>query len=63
MNKESLIGVSEAARRIGIAETTLRRYDRAGIVSPLRDSAGRRLFSAEDIKTAKKYRAQHGCRK
>lgn len=44
-----LLGMSEAARRLRIHPFTLRRWSEAGKVTPLRDSAGRRLFLSEDI--------------
>ena len=55
-SKHVLYGISEAARRAGVAEGTLREYDRRGIVNPVRDSARRRLFSAEDIEHAIQHR-------
>jgi DNA-binding transcriptional MerR regulator len=44
-----LVGVSEAARRLRVHPFTLRRWEERGIVSPIRDSAGRRIFMGEDI--------------
>ena len=57
-NKETLFGISEAARRLGVAEGTIRSYDRRGTVSPVRDSTGRRLFTEADIKQVQQYRAE-----
>jgi DNA-binding transcriptional MerR regulator len=42
-------GISAAARAVGCGENQMRVLDRKGIVKPIRDSAGRRLFSQEDI--------------
>ena len=56
--KATLYGISEAARQVGVAERTLRDYDKRGIVKPTRDSAGKRLFSKTDIQRAKTYRSQ-----
>lgn len=58
MSRTTLIGISEAARRIGCCEDTLRDYDKKGIVQPARDSAGRRIFSEDDLKAARQYREQ-----
>lgn len=52
-------GLSAAARVLGIAETTLRRYTETGIVNPERDSSGRRLFTCADIEKAREYIERH----
>lgn len=44
-----LLGISEAARRIGVTTATLTRWDSAGKLRAFRDSARRRLYMAEDI--------------
>ena len=49
---------SKAAALADVAPDTLRRYADTGIVSPIRDATGRRLFSAADIAQAKQHRAQ-----
>ena len=41
---------AEAARRAGVHPDTPRNYEKAGLLSPLRDSSGRRLFTDEDVK-------------
>ncbi len=51
-------GISAAARAVPCAEMTLRNYEKRGVLHPMRDSAGRRLFSANDILLAQKYRAK-----
>jgi DNA-binding transcriptional MerR regulator len=48
-------GISAAAREVPCAENTLRELDRRGIVKPMRDSAGRRLFGDSDIRAARAY--------
>ncbi|MCP5328575.1 MAG: MerR family DNA-binding transcriptional regulator [Sinobacteraceae bacterium] len=53
MADSKLFGISAAARACGCAEDTLRRLDAQGIVSPVRDSGGRRLFSQADIEAAR----------
>jgi DNA-binding transcriptional MerR regulator len=52
----TLYGVSAAARRAGVSENCLRRYDRAGIITVQRDSSNKRLFTDEDIARAREYR-------
>ncbi len=44
-----LVGVGEAARRLGISLDTLRRWDRAGRIRTERDAANRRLVPVEEI--------------
>jgi excisionase family DNA binding protein len=44
-----LLGLGEAARRLGVYPDTLRRWTNNGKVPCVRDSAGRRLISDEDI--------------
>lgn len=39
-----------AAAEAGVAGETLRDYCRQGLVKPIRDSAGRRLFTEADIR-------------
>ncbi len=48
-------GISAAAREVPCAEGTLRALDRRGVIHPIRDTAGRRIFSAADIKSARDY--------
>jgi len=47
---------SAAARLAEVAPDTMRRYADTGIVSPIRDATGRRLFSDADIEKARRYR-------
>jgi DNA-binding transcriptional MerR regulator len=51
-------GISAAAGKVPCAEGTLRRLDRRGIIHPMRDSAGRRLFGENDIAAARDYLAR-----
>lgn len=44
------------AHEIGCATETVRLYERRGIVRPVRDSQGRRLFTTEDLEVLRKYR-------
>lgn len=52
---DNLLGISAAAHKVGCAEGTLRSLDKRGIIKPIRDSAGRRLFSMKDVDAARKY--------
>jgi DNA-binding transcriptional MerR regulator len=47
---------SPAAAKAKVTSDTLRRYADAGIVSPIRDANGRRLFSEADIEKARQHR-------
>ncbi|HEY3183722.1 MAG TPA: helix-turn-helix transcriptional regulator [Gaiellaceae bacterium] len=44
-----LLPAAEAARRLGISLDTLRRWDRAGRIRTVRDSANRRLVPAAEV--------------
>ncbi len=48
MTQFHLIG--SAAQRAVLSPQTVREYCRAGLVSPIRDSAGRRLFTDDDVR-------------
>ena len=52
-----LLTITTAARRLGVCEQTLRRWDQRGIVAPVRDSAGRRVFFSHDIERIARERA------
>jgi DNA-binding transcriptional MerR regulator len=41
--------ISDVARKVGISSDTIRSYDRLGLLSPIRDSSGRRLFTEADV--------------
>jgi hypothetical protein len=51
------MGVSTAARKAECAEGMMRSLDKRGIVHPIRDSAGRRLFGDDDVAAAREYLA------
>lgn len=51
----ALFGISDAARLVGVAENTLRKYERAGVISPLRDSTRKRLFTEAEIDKARQH--------
>ncbi len=43
MNRDRIYGISDAASATGYSTETLRRLEAAGVVTPMRDSEGRRL--------------------
>jgi DNA-binding transcriptional MerR regulator len=45
--------ISDAARRVPCSAATLRAYAKRGVISPVRDSGGRRLFTDEDVQRAR----------
>ena len=47
MSQFFLIG--EAAKQAGLSSQTVRDYCRQSLVKPIRDSAGRRLFTPSDV--------------
>lgn len=46
----SSVGIGEAARRIGLAPSALRFYERQGLVEPGRGQDGRRRYGPEDLR-------------
>lgn len=55
MNREQPVGIAEAAHRVKCSEWTLRRLDYRGIVRPSRDPWGRRLYTVDDLESARRY--------
>ena len=51
-------GISASARQLGCAESTVRDLERRGVISPRRDSAGRRQLSQADLDVAREYLAR-----
>ena len=47
-----LTGVGALARLIGKSEDTVRDLERRGVIVALRDSAGRRQFTADQVRRA-----------
>ena len=45
----TLLTISAAARLVGRSASTLRAWERRGLLHPARDSAGRRLCSASQV--------------
>lgn len=52
------LALSKAAQMVPCSESTLRNYADTGVVTVVRDSNGRRLFTAEDVETVRKHREQ-----
>jgi putative resolvase len=44
-----LLGVREAARRLGVHENTLRRWEQTGLIRAVKLPTGVRRFRAEDV--------------
>jgi excisionase family DNA binding protein len=45
----ALLGVREAARRLGVHENTLRRWEQSGLINAVKLPTGVRRFRAEDV--------------
>jgi MerR family transcriptional regulator, heat shock protein HspR len=43
----------DAARLVGVHPQTLRGWDRRGLISPVRDWRGARIFTAADVEKAR----------
>ena len=41
--------IGAAAEQAGLSPQTVREYCRKGLIQPIRDSAGRRLFTSQDV--------------
>lgn len=50
--------IGSAARAAGLSPTSLRLYERLGLLAPARDSAGRRVYVAADVQLARAVAAQ-----
>ena len=53
---DGLVQIAEAARQVGVDRSTLYRWERRGMVTPLRDYRGWRFYCAEDIERLRKWR-------
>lgn len=58
MSNLNLIAPTHAAQAVGIAVETLAYYERIGVIKPMRDSNGRRLYTKADIAKMKAHRAK-----
>jgi len=52
--------ISVAARMVGVHAQTLRYYEGAGIIEPLRSSGNQRLYSASDVERLKQIKTLVG---
>ncbi len=50
--------ISKASQNAELSPTTLRIYERLGLLKPARDSSNRRLYSPVDVEEAKRIAAQ-----
>lgn len=50
---------TEAARKIGVIDQTIKRWEKTGEFKAKRDSWNRRFYTEEDIKRLKNIRARH----
>lgn len=46
---QDLLSIGEAARRLGVSVSTLRRWDERGLITSTRTLGGQRRFLAEDV--------------
>ena len=53
MGKPQMYLIGRAAKLAKMSTETARAYCRQGLLDPLRDSAGRRLFTDRDVETLK----------
>jgi predicted site-specific integrase-resolvase len=49
-SKDQLLTITAAARIVDRSPVTLRLWERQGRITPMRDSSGRRLYRAEDVR-------------
>jgi DNA-binding transcriptional MerR regulator len=49
----TLLTIGGAAPEVGVGAATLREYERLGLIHPVRDSAGRRLYTIADVVMAR----------
>jgi DNA-binding transcriptional MerR regulator len=54
--------IKHAAASSGVTAETLRQYERAGLLNPVRDSNGNRLFSETDVEKARQIAAERRSR-
>ena len=54
--EKNLLTIGLVARKLGISVEVIRWYELKGIVKPIRDSSGRRLFVHKDLEKINAYR-------
>jgi DNA-binding transcriptional MerR regulator len=52
---ETIHTIGTAARLLGVSTSTLLAYERRGIIAPVRDATGRRIYDAAQIERARAY--------
>lgn len=58
-DRENVLSIGAAARAAGnLSVETLRNYERRGLLTPQRDSTGRRIFTPTDVVRAKEIHAE-----
>ena len=57
-----LLTIASAAQAAGISVETVRNYERERLLAPLRDSAGRRLYTKTDVETIRKIHSSKSIR-
>jgi DNA-binding transcriptional MerR regulator len=50
MNTMALVGIGEAARKLGINTSALRYYEERGLVRPAARTGGRRMYGPEELR-------------
>jgi len=50
MTELTLLSIGAAAQEAGCCVSTVKHYEMRGLISPLRDNNGRRLFTPSDVK-------------
>ena len=63
MNNETFITSSEMARLTGVPQPSIVGYANAGVIKPMKDSNGRRLYSRDDVEALIAYRKAKAARK
>jgi hypothetical protein len=62
MSDEVLMRISDAAKAGQMTTGTLRTYDREGLLKPIRDSAGERLYTPAMVEQAIRIKAERESR-
>jgi DNA-binding transcriptional MerR regulator len=58
-----LLTIASAAQAVGISVETVRNYERESLLAPMRDSAGRRLYTKTDVETIRKIHSSKSTRR
>ena len=52
---QATLGVGAMARALGKSEETVRELEKRGVITAVRDSTNRRLFTAEQLRLAREH--------